>query len=392
LIAAAGACATPSGLLAAAAAGPRVVTRKNAATLGANDPGLRSFREAVRRMKRRPASDARSWASLARQHAAGCAESAGHGGATFLAWHRAWLHLVEKALQVAAGNPRLALPYWDWTRDLKVPAAFRSADSPLFASARQVEADEELPADFADVGPSIRAKSLEAFLGSPDPDSSDYPAAGLVECTVAGNVRHWIGGDMAGCATAALDPLYLAHCANLDRLWEAWRAAWPEQSAMPAAWTKATLELPDPAGTKARFLLADLARGKGLRYRYDSLDFRVSARKEPAANRARRAVLEFERSRLPPLPATFRLFLNNTDARPATPPAGSTYAGTYTLFPDAAETGLESRLPIEVSAEMGHRIAVQAAVAVTLIPIAVPGRTLPLQIIRLQNARLVTVD
>ena len=40
---------------------------------------------------------------------------------------------------------------------------------------------------------------------------------------------------------------------------------------------------------------------------------------------------------------------------------------------------------------MGHRIAVQATVSVTLIPLSVPGRPLPPQSIWLPSPRIVAV-
>jgi hypothetical protein len=102
-------------------------------------------------------------------------------------------------------------------------------------------------------------------------------------------------------------------------------------------------------------------------------------------------VLRFDRSQLPPLPATFRLFLNNLSALAPTKPEGSTYAGTCTFFPGEGKAGFEVALPLEVSAEMGHRIAVQATVSVVLIPLSLPGRPLPPQSIRLQSPRIVAV-
>ncbi len=38
-----------------------------------------------------------------------------HRGPAFGPWHRALLRNLELDLQAAAGDPNLALPYWDWT-------------------------------------------------------------------------------------------------------------------------------------------------------------------------------------------------------------------------------------------------------------------------------------
>src|SRR3954469_4885300 len=38
-----------------------------------------------------------------------------HRAPAFGPWHRALLRNLELDLQAAAGDPNLALPYWDWT-------------------------------------------------------------------------------------------------------------------------------------------------------------------------------------------------------------------------------------------------------------------------------------
>ena len=387
---AAGALAAPLALIGASAsrrATPvRPVTRRNLSRLRPDDPGLRRLREAIRVLQR---AGARGWPALAKIHADACAAGA-HGGALFLPWHRAFLQSVEKELQRVSGHPTLAIPYWDWTRDRSLPAAY-VAPGALSDSTRRAVADDDLPEDFVDVGPAMRAPGFEAFGGSPDPELSDFPAAGLLERTAAGNVRHWVGGHLADCAAAFLDPLYLAYWANLDRLWEAWRAAAPGRSAVPPQWESRTLPLRDPSGKTLRLPFRSLFDGTGIGYRYDDLEFSVSPRNAPLPDGARRVVLRFDRPQLPALPLTFRLFVNNRNALAPTKPEGSTYAGTYTLFPGEGPEGVEVVLPLEVSAEMGHRIAVQATVSVTMIPLSLPGRPLPPQSIWIQNPRIVAV-
>lgn len=387
---AAGALAAPLALIGASpsrrAAPVRRVTRRNLSRLNPDDPGLRRLREAIRLVQR---AGSRGWPALAKIHADACAAGA-HGGPLFLPWHRAYLQSVEKELQRVSGNPALAIPYWDWTRDRSIPVHF-AAPGPLGDSTRRAVADDGLPADFVDVGPAWRAPGFEAFGGSPEPELSDFPAAGLLERTAAGNVRHWVGGHLADCAAAFLDPLYLAYWANLDRLWEAWRAAAPGRSSVPPQWEGMALPLRDPSGKTVQLGYQGLFDGTGIGYRYDDLEFSVSPRSAPSPDRARRVVLRFEPAQLPALPVTFRLFLNNRNALAPTKAEGSTYAGTYTLFPGEGAQGPEVVLLLEVSAEMGHRIAVQATVSVTLIPLSLPGRPLPPQSTWIQNPRIVAV-
>jgi tyrosinase len=49
---------------------------------------------------------------------------AAHNSPTFLPWHRQYLVLFEQMLREVSGNPRLALPYWDWTNSESTDAVF----------------------------------------------------------------------------------------------------------------------------------------------------------------------------------------------------------------------------------------------------------------------------
>jgi tyrosinase len=49
---------------------------------------------------------------------------AAHASPTFLPWHRQYLILFEQMLREVSGNPRLMLPYWDWTDPESTAAVF----------------------------------------------------------------------------------------------------------------------------------------------------------------------------------------------------------------------------------------------------------------------------
>lgn len=49
---------------------------------------------------------------------------AAHNSPTFLPWHRQYLDLFERMLREVSGNPRLSLPYWDWTDPESTAAVF----------------------------------------------------------------------------------------------------------------------------------------------------------------------------------------------------------------------------------------------------------------------------
>src|SRR5215831_21122667 len=95
---------TGAGAVALAAAAPptrvyaepataSIATRRPIGSMQANDPILASYRLAVERMKALPASDPRSWESIAQIHNNFCP----HGNWFFLPWHRAYLVMFERA-------------------------------------------------------------------------------------------------------------------------------------------------------------------------------------------------------------------------------------------------------------------------------------------------------
>ncbi len=184
----------------------------------------------------------------------------------FLPWHRGYLRAFEKIVAdaiVKLGGPNdWALPYWNYNDEsnpnrLDLPPAFGSATwpdggaNPLFVPARYGQTGTtgqpiELDSD------SI---SLEAVLTEPDfvgtstggspgfgggrtafqHGGADRSDEGVLEGGPHDNVHGEVGGAlnnnfrdalalglMSNPSTAALDPIFWLHHANIDRLWEVW--------------------------------------------------------------------------------------------------------------------------------------------------------------------------
>lgn len=218
---------------------------------------LASLEAAIGEMQRRSLrnlDDPAGWHAHALVHSRACGAAAGtaqvHGTRWFLPWHRAFLAVTERKLQAISGDPSLRLPYWNWSTDRRIPAAFARPASPL-ARATRHGPDRPLRAtevdhlahdpDLARLG--VAALAARAFQAS-GPDDVAASFGGLAQADPAGQrgrsrlegiphaaVHNYVGGvaadgtpgDMTVLATAALDPLFLAHHANLDRLWEIWR-------------------------------------------------------------------------------------------------------------------------------------------------------------------------
>lgn len=78
---------------------------------------LDSFKRAIRAMLALPPSDPRNWYRQAIIHLIDCP----HANWWFLPWHRGYLFHFEAICRELSGDPAFALPFWDWTREPRVP-------------------------------------------------------------------------------------------------------------------------------------------------------------------------------------------------------------------------------------------------------------------------------
>jgi hypothetical protein len=80
---------------------------------------LASYKKGIRAMLNRPATDPRHWYRNAFVHIFDCP----HQNWWFLVWLRAYLGSLEQTIREFSGDTEFALPYWDWTKTPRVPAA-----------------------------------------------------------------------------------------------------------------------------------------------------------------------------------------------------------------------------------------------------------------------------
>lgn len=122
-----------SALIAAAASLPRgslsaqpTYTRYNLASPEGQQM-LASYQTAIRKLLALPPSDPLNWYRLTLTHTLDCP----HGNWWFLPWHRGYIGYFEQIIRQQSNDPSFALPYWDWTTQPEVPAAFFGPDNPL---------------------------------------------------------------------------------------------------------------------------------------------------------------------------------------------------------------------------------------------------------------------
>lgn len=146
----------------------------------------------------------------------------------FLPWHRAYLWWLEQALQDL--TPGLALPYWDWTDIARIPDAYASTQidgqpNPLLAT-RMFVPTAQPPLDrmtrrAPGRTPGVRlptATNIDDLVTDTDWASFSDRLEDFHD-----HVHVWVGGDMTDISTAAFDPVFFAHHAQIDRVWYLWQ-------------------------------------------------------------------------------------------------------------------------------------------------------------------------
>jgi tyrosinase len=181
-----------------------------------------------------------------------------HASDYFLPWHRMYLYYFERVLRAASGDPNLTLPYWNYESqsEQSLPAAFISPaidckDDPsahpgcnaLFLSGRAMNHGEVLPVDANDDSSAMLDTTFEfAFGGGPPPALFGLPPGGSplplsphpchfnsgnygdLEMQPHNIIHCDVGGLMCNPQTAARDPAFFLHHAEIDHLWKVWLA------------------------------------------------------------------------------------------------------------------------------------------------------------------------
>lgn len=176
----------------------------------------------------------------------------GHGGPSFLPWHREFLRRFERDLQDV--NSAVTLPYWDWTVDNSENASIwddvfmggngRSGDRMVttgqFAGTKghwkclriDIGADYLTREFGVHIGGLPTAKDVADCLlvtpydsppwdGSSDPSFRNYLEGGIGP-NIHNRVHQWVGGHMLPLSSPN-DPVFFLHHANTDRLWAEWQ-------------------------------------------------------------------------------------------------------------------------------------------------------------------------
>ncbi|MDR9899904.1 tyrosinase family protein [Aetokthonos hydrillicola Thurmond2011] len=317
-----------------------VFVRKSAWAAGGDlsDPILFWYAKGVGNLKQRAIADPTSWRFLAAIHGINTQiwrnygylingeqlppqsvqsrywNQCQHQSWYFLPWHRGYLASLEAILRdaiIKAGGPSdWALPYWNYsdttqTDALELPPAFASqtmpdgSPNPLFVEQRYGIGSFpiKLQPDDVDVTTALQITTFSsqsrAVLGFGGPQtrfSHSGTTNGGLESTPHNIVHVRIGGRlisptgtisrglMTNPDTAALDPIFWLHHANIDRLWEVWLRRDPiHQNPRTNNWLNGPLErkfvVPLTDGQAWEYTPSDVLQtsGTNLNYEYDDI-------------------------------------------------------------------------------------------------------------------------
>ncbi len=313
---------------------------------------VEAFKLGVKVMKGRKPSDPRSWFFQAAIHGVPaewidaakeadpdvatvdqatlwnqCPHSGPPSG-SFLLWHRAYVFYFERILREASGDPTLSLPYWNYTDASQrgFPAIFATAQpnpisgepaNPLFDLRREIafmfgqfDLSERAvsPAQAFDERLFFGATDDDGFAGGFSDDNPD--TQGLVENRPHNSIHFAVGGVivtggappdpapaaqanglMGNVPTAAFDPIFWVHHANIDRLWAVWDCLPSREwgASPPAGWLdEAAWSFYDADSTltkKPRKTYLD-RQSLGVRYDTDDPSCRPLSATTPAPNPA----------------------------------------------------------------------------------------------------------
>jgi hypothetical protein len=212
--------------------------RPDVGGLAATDPILVGYETAITTMQAFLPSDVHSWTYQAAIHYSPDPmimtdwDMCQHDTMFFWAWHRMYLYWWERIVRKYSGDSNWALPYWNWTKETFLPAPFRNTKSILYTPLRDSNINNgtgSLPS--TDVSFSSAFASLDYFTAQTTLEDSPHD---IIHVDVGG-----FGGLMASVPTAAQDPIFYLHHANIDRLWDLWLAQGGGRSdpTSDSAWT-----------------------------------------------------------------------------------------------------------------------------------------------------------
>ena len=127
-----------------------------------------------------------------------------------------YLYWFERIVRKYSGMYDWAIPFWDWANPAQrqLPPAFRTVGSALHDPSRNAAMNNGTGSVSTALGTAV----TNAYL------LLDYFTAQSAINGPHGGVHGAVSGNMCCVPTAAQDPIFWAHHANVDRQWNLWIA------------------------------------------------------------------------------------------------------------------------------------------------------------------------
>ncbi|WOH04951.1 hypothetical protein DCAR_0624363 [Daucus carota subsp. sativus] len=222
----------------------------------------------------------------------------------FFPFHRWYMYFFEKILGKLIDDPTFAIPFWNWDSPagMPIPPMFADPYSPLYDKLRNDNHRPPLPADlnYSKTNPSLTGEALiesnmsvmytqmvsnsstpELFFGGPYSAGQDQVhQQGSIENQPHTQVHIWTGDpdqpngeDMGRFYSAGRDPIFYAHHANVDRMWNIWKDLDPEhhKDLDNTDWLDAAFLFYDETETLVRVKIRDCLDTAKLGYTYQNI-------------------------------------------------------------------------------------------------------------------------
>ncbi len=296
---------------------PKQPIRENVANMEADHPALVSYRMAITAMKKRPAEDPLSWTFQANMHGTVKQNESWdwcmHKNWWFLPWHRGYVYYFERIIRKMSDDDGFRLPYWAWEKEGEnvLPAPFREPmyvgqANPLYEASRNEHANKGKPLtpensvgtfstdwEIALNAPAFTLSNAELSFGGVRTDKAAPPKRpmpshffGVMENYAHNKIHDAVGGIMDDTKTAAGDPIFWLHHANVDRLWNRWLEIQSHHLPDPDKdkdWYDQTFPFYDENGMKVVVSVKDILDIAKKESRYD--DDRIAVVGAPPGNK-----------------------------------------------------------------------------------------------------------
>jgi len=244
---------------------PRRTPRVRPAAQYVDDTYVAKYKKALSKMKALPPDDPRSFTQQANVHCAYCNDAYHqvgfpkidykvHDSWLFFPFHRWYLYFYERILGSLINDPDFSIPYWNWDNPyggMVIPSIFTDTNSPLYDPRRNIyhqpptlvnldynkndqvclNPKQQISNNLATMYKSVVSSGTPSlFLGTSYRGGGEPGCPGSLERVPHTPVHVWAGDtrqphleDLGVFYSAARDPLFYAHHANVDRMWNIWR-------------------------------------------------------------------------------------------------------------------------------------------------------------------------